>query len=138
MAKKKTAKPKKTTNTERRKQERSNPKPGKGIVEIGKFSIKATWEVSGESDGYRVKRLKSEHGGKGTRMNARLRIEFGPVQGSKREALASILRQRAADKHARFTVVLNGVKHESLYLHELAVIEDDPIPCGLVFSDIAP
>ena len=32
--------------------------------------------------GYRVKGLQGEHGGKGTRVNAKLRIEFGPVRGA--------------------------------------------------------
>jgi hypothetical protein len=49
-----------------------------------------------------------------------------------------ILRRRAADERARFAVVLQGVRHESLYLRELTVVQDDPIPRGLVFSNIAP
>jgi hypothetical protein len=137
LAKKKTGNPRKKAAAVCRKQRTSYAKAGKGTVEIGRFCTKATWEETGEKEMY-AKWYLGEHGGKGPKINVKWRIAFGRVQGDKREALASILRQRAADECSRFTIVLNGVKHGALYLHELAVIRDDPIPCGLVFSNIAP
>jgi hypothetical protein len=137
MAKKRTVKPTTEPTAMRREQGRSYFKSGNGIVVIGRFRSKATWEVTCDNGMHDVQVLQGESS-EGAMVNAVLRITFGYATATKREALASILRQRAADKCSRFTVLLNGVKHDSLYLHELAVIQDDPIPCGLVFSNIAP
>jgi len=118
-----------------RKQRSPYTHPGKGQFEIGNLRTQATWEETGEQElpsvGLRTRRPAAE----GRKVNVKWRITFGQVSGHKREALRDILRQRAADEHSQFTVVLNGVKHDSLYLDELTVVSNDPIPHGFVFSN---
>jgi hypothetical protein len=117
-----------------RKKREPYTQPGRGQVEIENLRTKATWEEIGERESHHAGPRSSEQGVEGRKFNVQWRIIFGQISGSKREALRDILRQRAADERTRFTVVLNGVKHDSLYLSELTVDRYDPIPCGLVFS----
>ncbi|HUY32708.1 MAG TPA: hypothetical protein VMV69_07980 [Pirellulales bacterium] len=116
-----------------RKQRTPYTQPGKGRVEIGNLRTKATWEETGEREFQSADSRRPEV--EGRKVNVKWRITFGQVSGHKREALRDILRQRAADERSQFTVVLNGVKHDALYLDELTVASNDPIPHGLVFSN---
>jgi hypothetical protein len=110
-------------------------KKGQGLLEIDGFCTQAQWEECGHRDGDLARSL----GKNGSRRASAViwRITFGAVLGKNRDAMNDILRRRAGDEKALFTVVLQGIRHESLYLHELTVVQDDPIPHGLVFSNVA-
>ncbi|HVC93355.1 MAG TPA: hypothetical protein VND64_06670 [Pirellulales bacterium] len=118
-----------------RKQRRPYSQPGKGQIEIGDLRTQATWEETGEQEAAPAGSRTRRHAAEGRKVNVKWRITFGQVSGHKREALRDILRQRAADERSLFTVVLNGVKYDSLYLDELTVVSNDPIPHGFVFSN---
>jgi hypothetical protein len=118
-----------------RKQRRPYTQPGKGQIEIGNLRTQATWEETGEQELPTASSRTRRHAAEGRKVNVKWRITFGQVSGHKREALRDILRQRAADESSQFTVVLNGVKYDSLYLDELTVVNNDPIPHGFVFSN---
>jgi hypothetical protein len=120
------------------KQRKPYAEPGQGQVEIGNLRTQATWEETGEREFHAAGSRSGKNGVVGRKFNVKWRIMFGHVAGNKREALRDILRQRAADECSQFTVVLNGETHDSLYLHELTVDSNDPIPHGLVFSDVTP